>query len=89
MTIKNQSAVTGAGKAKAKASMVKRAKKAQTSSAADTFRGGAVDETGAKRVAPVMVYLSEEERRAFKKLAFEREESMSSLARAWILEHLN
>lgn len=88
MTIKNQSAVTGAGKAKAKASMVKRAKKAQTSSAADTFRG-AVDETGAKKVAPVMVYLSEEERRAFKKLAFEREESMSSLARAWILEHLN
>ena len=69
MTIKNQSAVTGAGKAKAKASMVKRAKKAQTSSAADTFRGGAVDETGAKKVAPVMVYLSEEERRAFKKLA--------------------
>ena len=56
MTIKNQSAVTGAGKAKAKASMVKRAKKAQTSSAADTFRGGAVDETGAKKVAPVMVY---------------------------------
>lgn len=50
MTIKNQSAVTGAGKAKAKASMVKRAKKAQTSSAADTFRGGAVDETGAKKV---------------------------------------
>lgn len=88
MTIKNQSAVTGAGKAKAKASMVKRAKKAQTSSAADTFRG-AVDEIGAKKVAPVMVYLSEEERRAFKRLAFEREESMSSLARAWILEHLN
>ena len=88
MTIKNQSAVTGAGKAKAKASMVKRAKKAQAPSTADTFRG-AVDETGAKKVAPVMVYLSEEERRAFKRLAFEREESMSSLARAWILEHLN
>ncbi len=86
MTIKNQSAVKGA--AKAKASMVKRAKKAAAPSAADTFRG-AVDETGAKKVAPVMVYLSEEERRAFKRLAFEREESMSSLARAWILEHLN
>ena len=89
MTIKNQSAVTGAGKAKAKASMVKRAKKAQTSSAADTFRGGAVDETGAKKVAPVMVYLSEDERKAFKRMAFESDESMSSLARQWILEHLN
>lgn len=86
MTIKNQSAVKGA--AKAKASMAKRAKKAQAPSAADTFRG-AVDETGAKKVAPVMVYLSEEERRAFKRMAFDLDESMSSLARQWILEHLN
>ena len=57
-------------------------------SAADTFRAPA-DEAGAKKVAPVMVYLSEDERRAFKRMAFESDESMSSLARQWILEHLN
>lgn len=88
MTIKNQSAAKGAGKAKAKASMAKRTKKAPAPSAADTFRAP-VDEAGAKKVAPVMVYLSEEERKAFKRLAFECEESMSSLARQWILQHLN
>ena len=80
--MKNQST------AKAKASMAKRTKKAPAPSAADTFRAP-VDEVGAKKVAPVMVYLSEEERKAFKRLAFEREESMSSLARQWILQHLN
>lgn len=78
--MKNQSAV--------KASMTKRAKKASAPSAADTFRAPA-DEDGAKKVAPVMVYLREDERKAFKRLAFEREESMSSLARRWILLHLN
>ena len=56
--MKNQSA------AKAKASMTKRAKKASAPSAADTFRAPA-DEDGAKKVAPVMVYLSEDERKAF------------------------
>ena len=80
--MKNQSA------AKAKASMTKRAKKASAPSAADTFRATA-DEDGAKKVAPVMVYLSEDERKAFKRMAFESDESMSSLARQWILEHLN
>ena len=89
MTIKNQSAVTGAGKAKAKASMVKRAKKAQTSSAADTLRGGGGDEAGATKVAPVMVDLGGGERRAVKKHLFGREGSRSSCARAWLLEHLN
>lgn len=80
--MKNQSA------AKAKASMTKRAKKASAPSAADTFRAPA-DEDGAKKVAPVMVYLSEDERKAFKRMAFESDESMSSLARQWILEHFN
>lgn len=80
--MKNQSA------AKAKASMTKRAKKVSAPSAADTFRASA-DEAGAKKVAPVMVYLSEDERKAFKRMAFESDESMSSLARQWILEHLN
>lgn len=80
--MKNQSA------AKAKASMTKRAKKASAPSTADTFRAPA-DEDGAKKVAPVMVYLSEDERKAFKRMAFESDESMSSLARQWILEHLN
>ena len=80
--MKNQSA------AKAKASMTKRAKKASALSAADTFRAPA-DEAGAKKVAPVMVYLSADERKAFKRMAFESDESMSSLARRWILEHLN
>lgn len=78
--MKNQSAV--------KASMTKRAKKASAPSAADTFRAPA-DEDGAKKVAPVMVYLREDERKAFKRMAFESDESMSSLARQWILEHLN
>lgn len=78
--MKNQSA--------AKASMTKRAKKASAPSAADTFRAPA-DEAGAKKVAPVMVYLSADERKAFKRMAFESDESMSSLARRWILEHLN
>ena len=78
--MKNQSAV--------KASMTKRAKKASAPSAADTFRAPAYED-GAKKVAPVMVYLREDERKAFKRLAFEREESMSSLARRWILLHLN
>ena len=36
-----------------------------------------------------MVYLSADERKAFKRMAFDLDESMSSLARAWILEHLN
>ena len=49
--MKNQSA------AKAKASMTKRTKKASAPSTADTFRAPA-DEAGAKKVAPVMVYLS-------------------------------
>ncbi len=80
--MKNQST------AKAKASMTKRTKKVSAPSAADTFRAPA-DEAGAKKVAPVMVYLSEEERKAFKRMAFESDESMSSLARQWILEHLN
>lgn len=80
--MKNQST------AKAKASMTKRTKKVSAPSAADTFRAPA-DEAGAKKVAPVMVYLSEEERRAFKRMAFDLDESMSSLARQWILEHLN
>lgn len=80
--MKNQST------AKAKASMTKRTKKVSAPSAADTFRAPA-DEAGAKKVAPVMVYLSEDERRAFKRMAFESDESMSSLARQWILEHLN
>lgn len=80
--MKNQSA------AKAKASMTKRTKKASAPSAADTFRAPA-DEDGAKKVAPVMVYLSADERKAFKRMAFESDESMSSLARQWILEHLN
>lgn len=80
--MKNQST------AKAKASMTKRTKKMSAPSAADTFRAPA-DEAGAKKVAPVMVYLSEDERRAFKRMAFESDESMSSLARQWILEHLN
>lgn len=80
--MKNQSA------AKAKASMTKRAKKASAPSAADTFRAP-TDEDGAKKVAPVMVYLSADERKAFKRMAFESDESMSSLARRWILEHLN
>lgn len=78
--MKNQSA--------AKASMTKRTKKAPAPSAADTFRAPA-DEDGAKKVAPVMVYLSADERKAFKRMAFDLDESMSSLARAWILEHLN
>lgn len=80
--MKNQST------AKAKASMTKRTKKVSAPSAADTFRAPA-DEAGAKKVAPVMVYLSEEERRAFKRMAFDLDESMSSLARQWLLEHLN
>ena len=80
--MKNQSA------AKAKASMTKRAKKASAPSAADTFRAP-TDEDGAKKVAPVMVYLSADERKAFKRMAFESDESMSSLARRWILENLN
>lgn len=80
--MKNQSA------AKAKASMTKRAKKSSAPSAADTFRAPA-DEAGEKKVAPVMVYLSADERKAFKRMAFESDESMSSLARQWILEHLN
>lgn len=80
--MKNQSA------AKAKASMTKRAKKSSAPSTADTFRAPA-DEGGAKKVAPVMVYLSEEERKAFKRMAFESDESMSSLARQWILKHLS
>lgn len=62
--MKNQSA------AKAKASMTKRTKKVSAPSAADTFRAPA-DEAGAKKVAPVMVYLSEDERKAFKRMAFE------------------
>lgn len=80
--MKNQSA------AKAKASMTKRTKKASAPSTADTFRAP-TDEAGAKKVAPVMVYLSADERKAFKRMAFESDESMSSLARQWILEHLN
>ena len=68
--------------------MMKRAKKASVPSAADTFRVPA-DEDGAKKVAPVMVYLREDERKAFKRMAFESDESRSSLARQWILEHLN
>ena len=80
--MKNQSA------AKAKASMTKRTKKASAPSTADTFRAS-TDEDGAKKVAPVMVYLSEDERKAFKRMAFESDEAMSSLARQWILEHLN
>lgn len=80
--MKNQSA------AKAKASMTKRTKKASAPSAADTFRAP-TDEDGTKKVAPVMVYLSADERKAFKRMAFESDESMSSLARQWILEHLN
>ena len=80
--MKNQST------AKARASMTKRTKKVSAPSAADTFRAPA-DEAGAKKVAPVMVYLSEEERRAFKRMAFDLDESMSSLARQWLLEHLN
>lgn len=80
--MKNQST------AKAKASMTKRTKKVPAPSAADTFRAP-VDEDGAKKVAPVMVYLREDERKAFKRMAFESDESMSSLARQWILEHLN
>lgn len=80
--MKNQSTT------KAKASMTKRAKKASAPSAADTFRAPA-DEDGAKKVASVMVYLSKDEHRAFKRMAFESDESMSSLARQWILEHIN
>ena len=82
--MKNQST------AKAKASMTKRAKKSSAPSAADTFRAP-VDEAGEKKVArkSVMVYLSADEHKAFKRMAFESDESMSSLARQWILEHLS
>ena len=80
--MKNQST------AKAKASMTKRAKKAPAPSAADTFRAPA-DEAGEKRKASVMVYLSKDEHKAFKRMAFESDESMSSLARQLILEHLS
>ena len=80
--MKNQST------AKAKASMTKRTKKASAPSAADTFRAPA-DEAGEKKVAQVVVYLTRDERKAFKRLCLERDESMTSLARQWILEHLN
>lgn len=80
--MKNQST------AKAKASMTKRTKKASAPSAADTFRAP-TDEDSAKKVAQVVVYLTRDERKAFKLLSLERDESMASLARQWILEHLN
>lgn len=80
--MKNQST------AKAKASMAKRTKKASAPSAADTFRA-LTDEDGEKKVAQVVVYLTRDERKAFKRLSLERDESMTSLARQWILEHLN
>lgn len=53
------------------------AKKARTSSASETFAPSAPAAAAPKRDKGVMVYLTEAERKAFKRWAFENDESMS------------
>lgn len=55
------------------------AKKSRTSSASETFAPSAPAEDAPKRDKGVMVYLTDAERKAFKRWAFENDESMSDV----------
>lgn len=63
-------------------------KKERTASASETFAPTAPAPAAPKRDKGVMVYLTEAERKAFKRWAFENDESMSDVLAQRVIEIL-
>lgn len=68
--------------------LVKGAKKIRTTSARETFAPSAPAPAAPKRDKGVMVYLTEDKRKAFKRWAFENEVSMSDVIAQYVDELL-